>query len=376
MKTGKWLGILLVSALMLGGCAEKEVVQETIVELQDSALTAPQKTEVIRGDIEAVTYFDAQVGPKLVQLKFAKEGTFGEFFVQLGDEVKEGDILASPALEGMDRAIENKQKEIDNLTRQYNYEAASLEADVAIVLKQMESVNSVLAGLEADSGEYKQVRQQLGYLDEQRQRLELQLRQLRDTYHYELPYYQGQLEELQQERDGNHIVAPFDGVIVALENAQHGMGIDGNKYYVAVADTSKIYARCPMVSITVLNFLEKIEFWKDGKIYEAVSIPMDHEYYMATENNGEDAYSEFEISAPEGEVTHGDYGKIKLIEESREDVLLVPETVLQSSGGKYYVYKDVNGKHELVNVTVGITDGIYVEITEGLEEGDVVYVQE
>lgn len=375
MKTGKWLGILLVSALMLGGCAEEEI-QETIVELQDSALTAPQKTEVVRGDIEEVTYYDAQVGPKLEQLKFAEEGTFGEFFVQLGDTVKEGDILASPALESVDQAIENKQKEIDNLTRQYNYEAASLEADVAIVLKQMESVNSVLATLEADSPEYKQVRQQLGNYDEQRQRLELQLRQLRDTYAFELPYYQNQLAELQQERDGNHIVAPFDGVIVALENAQYGMGIDTNQYYVAVADTSVIYARCPMVSITILNYLEKIEFWKDGKVYEATSIPMNHEYYMATQNSGEDAYSEFEISAPEGEVSYGDYGKIKLISESKKDVLLVPETVLQSSGGKYYVYKDVDGKHELVNVTIGSRDGINVEIVEGLEEGDVVYVQE
>lgn len=375
MKTGKWLGILLISALMLGGCAEADV-EETIVELKDSALTAPQKTEVVRGDIEVVTYYDAQVGPKVEQLKFAEEGTFGEFFVQLGDTVEEGDILASPALDGVDKAIENKQEEIDNLTRQYNYEAASLEADVAVVLKQMESINSVLAELEEDSPEYKQVRQQLGNYDEQRQRLELQLKQLRDTYAFELPYYQEQLAELQQGRDGNHIVAPFDGIIVALEEVQYGNNIDTNQYYVAVADTSKIYARCPMVSITVLNYLEKIEFWMDGKVYEAASVPMAHDYYMATQNSGESAYSEFEISAPEGEVSHGDYGKIKLISESRKDVLLVPETVLQLSGGQYYVYRDADGKHELVNVTVGISDGINVEIVEGLEEGDVVYVQE
>ncbi len=375
MKTGKRLGILLVSTLMLAGCKDAEV-QETITELQDSVLTAPQKTEVVRGDIEEVTYYDAQVGPMVEQLTFAEEGTFGEFFVQLGDTVKEGDILASPALEGIDRAIENKQEEIDSLTRRYQYEAASLEADVAVVLKQMESVNSVLSKLAADSPEYQQVRQQLGNYDEQRQRLELQLRQLRDTYAFELPYYEKELEELKQERDGNHITAPFDGTIVALEEVQYGQGIDTNMYYVAVADTSKIYARCKSVSITVLNVLEKIEFWKDGRLYEAVSIPMDHDYYMATKNSGEEAYSEFEIIAPEGEVTHGDYGKMKLVSKNRENVLLVPENVVQSSGGKHYVYRDADGRHELVNVTIGISDGMNVEIVEGLEEGDVVYVQE
>ena len=374
MKTGKWLGILLVSTLMLGGCARAQE-QETIMELKDSALTAPQTTQVVRGDIEVVTYYDAYVGPKVEQLTFAEEGTFGEFFVQLGDTVQAGDILASPALENVEKAIEDKQEEIDGLTRQYEYEAASLEADVAIVLKQMESVNHTLAQLDAASAEYQQVRRQLGNYDEQRQRLELQLRQLRDTYHQELPYYQAQLEELQQERDGNHIVAPFDGTVIALDGAQYGNSIDTDQYYVAIADTSVYYARCESISITILNFLEKVEFWMDGDVYEATHIPMSHDYYMATQNSGEQAYSEFEIAGAEGAVSHGDYGKIKLVSKSKEDVLMVPETVVQSSGGSYYVYKDADGKRELVNVTIGISDGIHVEIVEGLEEGDVIYVQ-
>ncbi len=88
MKAGKWLGILLVSALALGGCGS-EVAQETIVEVKESALNAPQTAEVVKGDITKGLYYDAQVGPRVVQLGFEKGGTFGEFFVELGDEVKE-----------------------------------------------------------------------------------------------------------------------------------------------------------------------------------------------------------------------------------------------------------------------------------------------
>lgn len=375
MKTVKWLGILLVSAVAFGGCADK-TAQDVIIEIQESALNAPQRTEVVRGDISASIYYDVQVGPKVEQLTFEEEGAFGEFFVQLGDEVKEGDVLATPVLESVEKAIENKEKEIENVIRTYNYRKASLENSLAKANKELENVYAKLEGMEHPSAEYTQTCTQAGVYDEQRRRLELQLKQLQETYELDLPYHRKKLKELQTELVGNLIKAPFDGTIIALAEVEYGNRLDSNMYYVAVADTSVEYARCTNVSITLLNQLEKIVFWKDGKEYDAVSIPMDHEYYMETKNSGEEAYSEFEITDPNNEIEIGDYGKLKLVKQEKENVLLIPETTLQSSGGKYYVYKDVDGRHERVEVEIGIQDGMHVEIVEGLEEGDVVYVQE
>uniref|UniRef100_UPI0040567EA9 efflux RND transporter periplasmic adaptor subunit n=1 Tax=Acetatifactor sp. TaxID=1872090 RepID=UPI0040567EA9 len=375
MKTGKCLAILLLSAVVLGGCAE-DTAQGTIVELKESALNAPQKTEVVRGDISVTLVYDAQIGPKVEQLTFEEEGSFGEFFVQLGDEIKKGEILATPALEGIESAIEAKEEQIANLTRTYQYQKETMENSILVAQKELENVQKTIEGLTYLTPEYTQACRQAGNYDEQRRRLELQLKQLTETYELELPYYQKQLRELKEEGEGNMIRAPFDGTVIALEQLEYGTPLNSNLYYVAVADTSEIYARCLNVSITVLNQVKRIEFWKDGKTYEAISIPMDHDYYMATKNNGEDAYSEFEIMNPAGELEHGDYGKLILVLEEKKDVLLVPETTLQLSGGMYYVYKDVDGKTERVPVEIGAKDGIHVEIVEGLEEGDVVYVQE
>jgi len=55
---------------------------------------------------------------------------------------------------------------------------------------------------------------------------------------------------------------------------------------------------------------------------------------------------------------------------------MIPQTALLYSGGTYYVYKDVEGQPQKVIVKTGTRDDIRVEITEGLEEGDLVYVQE
>lgn len=376
MKRVKWIGILLVSAIALGGCGETTAQGDVIVELKESALNAPQTTEVLRGDMQISTYYDAQVGPRVKQLTFAENAVFGKFLVELGDTVKEGDILAVPATENLEKEIENKEKELENIDKTYEYRKASLENEIAIAKKELENVYSILDTLKYDAPEYTETCKMAGNYDEQRQRLELQLKQLAETYDLERPHCAGELQKLRGEIEGNLIKAPFDGTIIALASAEYGAAIDKNLFYVAVADTSTIYARCLNVSIAVLNQMEKAVFWKDGKEYEAVSIPMDHDYYMTTKNNGEDAYSEFLISDPDGEISQGDYGKIKLVMNEKKDVLLLPETAVQATGGNYYVYKDVNGKHERVTIKVGSKDGINVEILEGLEEGDVVYVQE
>jgi len=103
---------------------------------------------------------------------------------------------------------------------------------------------------------------------------------------------------------------------------------------------------------------------------------MEYDHYVELKNSGETMYSEFEIVNAGSGVEFGDFGKLKLILEEKQNVLMIPETALQFSGGNYYAYKDVNGESVRTIVKVGSKDGIRVEIKEGLEEGDLVYVQE
>lgn len=376
MKTKNVLGMLLLCAVVLSGCAEAAVQKGSVIELQESALDAAQSAKVEKGDIQLITYYDAQVGPKVEQLTFAREDYFGEFMVQLGDTVREGDVLATPAREHLESEIEAAEEALEQLKVNYNYNKTSLENSLKIAELNLEKNLKHLETVELYTQEYTDTCVDAGRYDEQRLKLELQLKQLKETYDLELPYRQKQLKELKDEYEGNLIVAPFDGTIIGLAEIEYGSPVSTKKYYVAVADSSVTYARCLNVGSTVLKNLEAIAFWKDGKEYEAVSVPMQYDYYVATLNNGEDAYSEFEIADVNGELADGDYGKIKLVHKEKKDVLLIPELALQLSGDKYYVYKDVDGKHERVAVEVGYKNGLKAEITAGLEEGDVVYVQE
>ena len=66
-------------------------------------------------------------------------------------------------------------------------------------------------------------------------------------------------------------------------------------------------------------------------------------------------------------------GTVELLLDSREDVLILPARAVFTVGDQYYVYyEDENGLKTAKPVGCGLTAGWYIEVTEGLNEGDTV----
>lgn len=65
---------------------------------------------------------------------------------------------------------------------------------------------------------------------------------------------------------------------------------------------------------------------------------------------------------------------VTFVTEKKEDVVYVSKTAVFEENGKSYVYvSGEDGEMETKEVVTGIENSFYVEITEGLSEGDVVY---
>ena len=76
------------------------------------------------------------------------------------------------------------------------------------------------------------------------------------------------------------------------------------------------------------------------------------------------------------EVQIGDYAAVYLYRSIAKDALYVPVNALHEDGGVRYVYRASEDGQERVTVETGVESDSFVEITSGLQEGDVVYVQE
>ena len=70
----------------------------------------------------------------------------------------------------------------------------------------------------------------------------------------------------------------------------------------------------------------------------------------------------------------GSYALIQLNNNLVQDSLVVPANAVSKDDNGRYVYKQVDGRKERVNITVGTSTDAFIQVLTGLEEGDVVYV--
>ena len=178
MKRKFLISVWIVAVFMLTACG-KTKVEEKIVELSASTLWEPQTTEVIRGDLQVSVAYDALVGPKVVQLSFEEEGVFGEYKVQLGEEVKEGDILAVSDVESMENLIEDKERELEDLTVTFDYKKATFDNQLKLIDIQLEELYRKRSEVANVPSAYQSVSETIRQTEEHRRRVELQIEQLK-----------------------------------------------------------------------------------------------------------------------------------------------------------------------------------------------------
>ncbi len=94
----------------------------------------------------------------------------------------------------------------------------------------------------------------------------------------------------------------------------------------------------------------------------------------AVEVNGA---NQFEIKAAvkvtgDHKIRSGYSANAEIVLERADQVLSVPESALEFDGDDTYVYRKNGSAYERVAVKTGLSDGVNIEITDGLKQGDVV----
>ncbi len=79
---------------------------------------------------------------------------------------------------------------------------------------------------------------------------------------------------------------------------------------------------------------------------------------------------EVEVANTDGRLRHGMFGRLKLVVESREGVLIAPLSAVSWEGEKTIVYRIADGKVHRVEVKPGLRNTVNLEILEGVSEGD------
>lgn len=370
--------ISLAAVLLCSACGSKQENKQTLL-IEAEALETEQTVTVERGDIENYARLQGYVVPKVHQMNFGEAGIFGEYKVELGEEVTKGQVLAVMDEEQIKQEIEDLKSRLSDLTAEYEYNTAYIDKTIAAYEEEMKGYYAKLEDKRSplSAEEYSAVCRELGIRDVAKQREELKKTQLSENYEFESAYLQRQLKEKTETLGRMEIKAPCDGVVIELLplEIQYSRYVQPENYYVAIAEKDVYCVSCEYMAPAYLENMEKICGFRNGKEYALVGMEMDEKEYRARKNAGEALYTKFEISAPDEEIEYGDLMMVKLVVSSRNNVLVIPNITIGRDEAGEYVYRQTEEGKEKVYISTGISNTITTEVKSGLEEGEVVYVQ-
>ena len=179
-------------------------------------------------------------------------------------------------------------------------------------------------------------------------------------------------ELLQLERDGG-ILAPFDGTVRSVPDS----GLGTNRF--TLSPNGDMTVTVEVDELDVLSIQEgqeanvTVAAAGDGSLSGTVAA-IDP---FGSSVNGVTKYS-VKITVPRAEgMLPGMNASVEIVVSRKEGCLLIPEDALNQSGTTTFVYTGYDPETDTytgeTEVTTGLSDGVYVEITAGLTQGATVY---
>jgi RND family efflux transporter MFP subunit len=355
---------ILASLLLLGlvGCADEGISAPDLLEpvgvKSDTAVAE-------RGEIYEATVYKGEVVPHVEALSFAVDGQLGEVSVRLGDTVQKGQVLVALDNEKLKEQIENLEAEIAHIQKTAGFSDHLAELDIAIAEEQLKSLR--LNGADANACREKEL---------EIQQLKLDLKQSQELRDLETTYKKEKLETLKKQLGNAVITAPVSGQIVYLTPAEAGTTIKAYTTVICIADTQQLRVSTEYIPAKTIEASTRIY----ARILDAdiplKYVPMDSAEYASGVLAGEQIKSEFIMETDDDRIQSGQFAAVMLISSYKSDALTIPANAVYRDEKGWYVYKKEGTDHIRCNITVGIMNDAKVEIIDGLQEGDAVYVKE
>ena len=360
--------LLITLCLLLFGCNKEETVYEAPELLSPVGVNVDTAT-VTRGDIVDVTYYEGSLSPCATALSFSADGAIDAIYYYPGQTVEEGALLMTIDQEEILEKIESLEETIQYVTQEGVYDDGI--RDLEIAEKQL-TLDRYLS-----QEEYDTVQRDLLILDVQN--AQLQKKHAVENREAELSEYNRQLEELQTKLTESNLLAPHSGIVYFGDNITEGAYVQEDKTVCYVIDTNDmLFTLSTYVSQTDL---ETYDYYilLNGKEWEAELVPMSEEELLAISAAGKTIKRSFVLEGSDADLrslSEGGYGVLVMETKHITNALQVPVNAVKSdSSGKYVYLISENGEREKCYFSYGYSNGVVMEVKAGLEEGDVIYVQ-
>lgn len=362
----------IIGFMLLAGCSkEKETMN--IPELIEPQGDTSDVVAVKRQDICNITYKDAQVVPYTEEIGFNTEGIIEEIRVSLGQHVKKGDVLATLTGATDNAGYAEVENSIDSLVKDNEESNLTAEYDIRI----MEAESSLLADKikKASGDEKKQLKKEREIKEADITIAKQKLSDDKELQAMELKELKRKKKNIEIELKDYFLYADMDGTVTYIKSKQ-GDQVGSDTFVMSLSDNSRKQIKAEFISSSDLKKADRYYVKYKDKEYGITQLPYDAEEIAQIIANKETAYAYYDLNDQTAEFEVGEYINMCVESGYVSDALVIPVNALYKEAQTYYVYKKSKDTKVKTEVTVGTETPSYVQITDGIEEGDEIYVQQ
>lgn len=174
--------------------------------------------------------------------------------------------------------------------------------------------------------------------------------------------------------DKTVIRAPFGGV-AGLRKVNVGDYVDAGQDLVDLVrlDPLELDLRAPEVVLSSLAVGQQVDFGVDSfrdEVFHAEVVAI----APTVDAGGRSVSLRARLDNPDSRLRPGMSARVRIVLATNASALLVPEQAIVPMGEQKNVYVVVDGKAKLVPVTLGVRQPGFVDVTDGLRNGDEVIV--
>ena len=361
MKRNTIIAIFLLLALLFTGCAGTEAMQAP--PLREPAGMEQDIVTVTRGSIGRVQTYSGLVLPEVLELSFTGAGLITEVLVSVGSQVKTGQTLAKLNTASLESALDSARDQLEYSDTEHELNRKKRELQMDIARLELEELKNY--GASSTTRKLKEA--QIHELENQMEEFEgLWLLSREDMVR--------NIEELEKQVSAGVLTAPCDGTVVHCAAVEGSYAMANNAViWLAAADSARI--RTEYLTADQVNRATELYAMVDGYRVEVEYLPLARKEYLAMKASGDVMQSTFLVKEANGHpVEAGMEVVLFLTTDQAQDALLLPSNAVHRDTGGYYVYRVTPEGRERQTVTRGVFTDALVQITQGLEEGEQVYV--
>ena len=361
------MGLLFGVLACATGCGKKET------SVKVPALVEPigvdLDTAVVKKmNLSSVNSYQGEVVPDMVGVYFANSGQAGAVKVKIGDKVKKGQLLAT--LSGSETTVKELQEELSNQLDENAESNASLKSKIAQMNIELKKIQKQKA---KSAKEKRNLSMQMTAKQEEIKTEKLRLKMQKQTQALYIKELKSDIQTAKSTSKMNKLYSPVNGEVIT-KNLAPGDFVTGGVSVITVADMEKTKIRTEYIGSSVLEKASSYQATINGKKYDVTA--EEQEVSQMDIEMGNLPTSTYFTYEKDSNVSVGDSVTLEFYNNATSDALVVPSNAVFKAKGEHYVYRMDGDAKKKVNVTTGTATDAYTQITTGLKEGDVVYVQD